>query len=668
MSTGDENEIYVSSLEEELELAKRNTKTHRSPTKFYAVVTPSNSDNEVSSNESEKSLDDSRDLPYEPSGLLDDSQIISDRNLRSTSAPNLILFPDSVTTPVSVIAEQQVKETTSVSFIAEPKIVITHPSNNNQTKPISVTKLKPILNMSELSLKDMSQMLPNLQNDPKSLEFFINKGDLIFNSLTTEPSKSLFLHVVKSSLVDTLKLKVTDLDSWSLIKQALIATVLPTKSLNQLNDELFKMSQQTNESIQSFSDRILQVTNAINQQFSLSNPDAKVDALTLVYGMNKKTALSVFVNGLIGEVKIYVKARNFLEFGEAVSFAKMEEHNVSKAMVIWKPEPELSQPQVQNQPQVNRTQVPLENPIKAERKSRVNQNFTCFKCGNDGHLANYCKMKSNNARGNNPQSGFSKPVVICNFCNRKGHAEETCFLAKQAKGKACSYCGMLDHTTQNCVRQIVDQPGNQSRQINHLTANPQFLSHVDIPSMVENLAVRLASSFSNNHVNPGYIQNLGNFNGNYQGGIPNQNGNFQGGLYQNQNFQNQNFQGGISNQNGNYQNGNYQNQNFQNQDSMRNIGNINHIQRVNTPPVQNNQLISVDSFNQNPQNANVNHMQRQNNSNQISLMDLHNPSQNQVNPNTDLFPLGNSSNLETSAYQMIGSGNQGQNIHFRNSD
>lgn len=60
--------------------------------------------------------------------------------------------------------------------------------------------------------------------------------------------------------------------------------------------------------------------------------------------------------------------------------------------------------------------TPWESPSKTRVKSR--EKMRCFSCGKDGHKARFCRIASDKT---------------CNFCKKKGHVEEVCYLKQNRR-------------------------------------------------------------------------------------------------------------------------------------------------------------------------------------------------------------------------------------------
>lgn len=584
------------------DFSTKSSLTQRTPIKVghtssQEKLTPKSS--EVSSgSDAEPDLIDLKDPNYTPKRSTA-TQIKSFYNLRSKEI--LAEGPNQET------EGQPIQELTDTSYDSKQTAPFSEQNLFKKEHTLKIVKM-------EIGYKEMTQILPILHDDANSLEIFISKGDLIFTTLTKPESIVFFLQVVKSCTTGSLKLKILNIATWELIKKALVATILPFKTVSQLNDEMFQIKHSANESIQAYSDRILQLTNSLNVAYKLSNTEATADALKLVYAMNQKVALNSFVRGLKGNLKAWVKARAFTEFSEAVEYARQEEFE------------DQTPSSNQTQPRQVQSNVVKPKPTDAPK--------SCFKCGNTGHMANYCRVKPLNSRSNAP-AAREKPTYFCTFCNKNGHTEDRCYMAKRSNGIACNYCGNSNHTTQNCMRKIADQP--KSGRINHVKSNSDYLSQVNISEVMENLASRFSNCFPPNSNSNEMYRDYGNVN-HIQRFNTNSQPNNQLVLRDSYN----------QNQNGNYNNG----------------------QRFNTNPQLNNQRVLMDSYNQD-QTGNINHIHRLNTNNQTSLIDLPNPNQNQVAPNTpnvmDLVSISNSLHLEPSTYQVIGTPNQQQNIQYSNS-
>lgn len=330
--------------------------------------------------------------------------------------------------------------------------------------------IKPI--KMPIEIKNILNSLPILENNAKGLELFLSRSDLIFSTIPTtdDDLKKFFLSYVKSCTSAFVKLAIQDLGTYELVRAALVARLLPKKTLMQLNEEISKISQFSDETILNYSDRINKLSNAIIVLQKESNPDATKETLKVLLDLINNQALEIFTKGLRGDMKNWVMAKDYKTLSEAVTYA------------------------VSKEPQLVSVKTPVKTP---ENPKDVNSVQKCYKCGLAGHLANYCKYKPAQNRESSKPSGSK---FYCNFCKRSGHTEDRCFAAKRAKDKpSCTYCGQNTHTSQNCMRSITDQPHNKAGNINHMSANDQtakMLAQI-IPELMGNLSMR----YGNNSMN-----------------------------------------------------------------------------------------------------------------------------------------------------------------------
>lgn len=404
----------------------------------------------VSSNYELRSKDNHSKTPIS----LDDS-LIEDTNCKKPILPEILITPPEVTLQKIVI----------------PPVVIETPDKK----------------MADIPFEKIITILPNLVGNPKSLEAFLNKADLIFSNCATANSKLTFVNCVKSCTVDTLKIKISDSTDWVEIRKILLSEILPTRNISQLGDELSKITQLPGESIQSYSDRIYQLTYTINTAYEYHNPDASADAMKMVKAVNEKNTLNAFIKGLSGDMKNWVKARDFKLMSLAVLYAKEQEHEYDAGKILEK---------------------------KTNSNTRANKPTSqpkCFRCKNLGHYAHECVASS---RPINKPKDFSQKkenIQFCSFCNRTGHSIDNCFSAKRSKNMSCSYCGLNNHTTQNCLRKIADQPNiSRPRQINHFSTSDQILAQINLSQLMDSLAVNARYRPVNYQQGMSQIQDISN--------------------------------------------------------------------------------------------------------------------------------------------------------------
>lgn len=182
----------------------------------------------------------------------------------------------------------------------------------------------------EFPLEKIPWSIPVLMNDPNSLETFLGKSDLVYSTLSLEPSKKFFIQCVKSCVTGSLKILIQNLNTWELIRSQLIKSIMPVKTVFQLQVELYQTTLGINESVQEFSDKILIISNALNNAHlnDIESPSKEIKAAILT--MCERAALDQFINGLSGNLKLLVKARNFQSFQQAIAYSKLNENELNR--------------------------------------------------------------------------------------------------------------------------------------------------------------------------------------------------------------------------------------------------------------------------------------------------------------------------------------------------
>lgn len=281
--------------------------------------------------------------------------------------------------------------------------------------------------MDFLNNKDILNYLPKiLQSDPKSLELFLNRADLIHSTISNdESSKAFFLNGIKSCTQGNDKLAICHLETYDLVKSVLISRIIPKKTVLERFQDLFNINQNPQESILNYSDRIRRAMYDLNVTYKLRYKEDSSQNLDLFHSMNMRNSLDVFVIGIFNQnLRSLVIGKDFTNLEEAILYA--EEKELQLNIKTFSNQEQSVSSQTLNS--VNESQIK-----KASNNFPINFpiNRPVFKCGlcfRKGHQSKYCRFigKSQSVTDLSVNKNIIKPIYNCEICFRKGHISPFC--------------------------------------------------------------------------------------------------------------------------------------------------------------------------------------------------------------------------------------------------
>ncbi|CAH2001487.1 unnamed protein product [Acanthoscelides obtectus] len=219
--------------------------------------------------------------------------------------------------------------------------------------------------------------IPNFDGNFNTLPSFISSCDYLFDTFNTseETIKRYLLRVVQTKLVGRAQLLVgcrTELNSWSLIKNALEQCFGDNRSLECLEQDLFLASPNRNESPLDFGKRLQILRSTLAQKLSISDstPEVKVAMMKQYDGI----CLRAFVRGLSGPLQTVIRLKNPSSLEEAMAYI-IEEENFQYTQNIFKFPNHSKTPGSNTQNSYSKPQTKFGHSNNNYRNQAPNQNF-----------------------------------------------------------------------------------------------------------------------------------------------------------------------------------------------------------------------------------------------------------------------------------------------------
>lgn len=320
--------------------------------------------------------------------------------------------------------------------------------------------------MSTVSFDEMLRLLPvtSLENNPKSVEFFLNRADLIYSKLNKESSKSFFLNYIKSLTTGTINLRIKPLSTWKLIKSELKNFIWPYKPILQRLQDQLSISQFPEETILSYSDRLFLELELLNESYKLKYTDFSTEIFDFLCLVNMHNSLDIFVKGIYcKDLKTILQGRDYKTLTEAVKYAR------DKEMLLIDSNNRKNSVQSENY-NSNVFTAPIKKVVP--RKKNI---FKCGLCFRLGHQSKFCRHKQNASQFTDlplVENIIPSNSYTCEFCSRTGHITQFC---RFTKAKQTNPLGYQTFTNVPQVTQVFPL-STQKRQ--NGTQNVQQMPHV----------------------------------------------------------------------------------------------------------------------------------------------------------------------------------------------
>lgn len=179
----------------------------------------------------------------------------------------------------------------------------------------------------ELTAKDMIIGIPVFSGDVKQLDAFINTCG-VYYKMVTEAQRTDALNIIKAKITGEALAKAgpfgNDLNTWDLLKTRLKERIKKPVSLEYANEDLNKVFQKRDETIEDYGARVKTKLKKLNEASrSLTNTAAE---MTILRKANEKQAISKFEQNIRNNtIKVLVSAAGKDSLDECIAFAMQKE-------------------------------------------------------------------------------------------------------------------------------------------------------------------------------------------------------------------------------------------------------------------------------------------------------------------------------------------------------
>lgn len=290
-----------------------------------------------------------------------------------------------------------------------------------------------------LPLTVLFKFIKSFSGERTELNTFITNVNSAFSLAQPNQKPSLFLYVVSQLSTNVInEIQISDISSWTELKNKLKLYYSHTKHLAQTHEELETIKQKQNETITEFFKRVEKVKNECIQAETL-NCENQNELIGLKKAI-QRTALRRFIIHCKPEISQMLRARDIATLNDAFTLALQEEKiiNYTKSKSSSNSTSSYSN----------------SNSNSHSTKS----NLYCSYCKTHTHTTQNCKKKPN--LYNKPHNNFNTNRNRTHTFNNNTASNSQFSNSPRSNEKSCNYCKNLGHTIDECRKRQF----NNSRQ------------------------------------------------------------------------------------------------------------------------------------------------------------------------------------------------------------
>lgn len=340
-------------------------------------------------------------------------------------------------------------------------------------------------------LNFLSHMITPFNGDSKELNNFLQNANNAIGLASASQKYALELYIFSkvSSDVKT-KINMSNISSYTQLRDKLIAVYSPVESYDYLMEQLETTKQKSGESVREFYIRLDKITSkclvATEKEATAfvlkSDKKDKSHVLESEKRVILRVALRRFTHHAIPELSQILRHRQFSNINEAFSLACEEEAYL-----------------------INEGKLKRQNSQSNSTNYSTNTKY-CKNCKSKSHNTRDCRFNQQNRPNNNyNNSNFQNMgFKYCNYCRIRGHSEIECKkkrysnnlnpnprIAHAQQNEHRNYCreyysGPSTSRTQN--NRFVQRETNEQNHLNYNQSLVETVSPADIEKMTERVS------------------------------------------------------------------------------------------------------------------------------------------------------------------------------------
>lgn len=356
-----------------------------------------------------------------------------------------------------------------------------------------------------LKLTEALKIIPQYSGLAETTYPFISACETIIDAVEPDQLPLLLKMIAATKLTGKAynATRYKEINAWSDLKQIILDAFESPYGAANLQIELNIIKMKPNESVHSYNNRVEEIFQKLCNAVAVGKTSSQTMTLRENIG---EQALVSYINGLTGEIKFEVKAKNPTTLEQAMQIALMADKNIrtyNEVQDIFKNNEPPNRPINKNFRTHNETQNMFRNNDQYNNRP-YNQNFNHERNNNPPNYNRYNNINNfnnGNTNGNqNTRNNNNLNVRRCFTCNREGHFSSQCRAnsrppnqynrAQDGLGyvtyayETCSYCNKRGHMADVCFKKQRDERGNNinsgNGRVSHATRGARAINYVSV--------------------------------------------------------------------------------------------------------------------------------------------------------------------------------------------
>ena len=248
-----------------------------------------------------------------------------------------------------------------------------------------------------ISIGDALKLIPPFKGNKNEVLAFVGNVDTAFSVINPNQEDTLYKFVLtRISGEPRTAIIHRNFDNWPELKQFLRNSYLEKRTLDFHASQLFRSRQGKDERVSEWIQRIQTLGSQFRDAALLDSTEGAREG---ILDLSDRLRNICFVQGLHSDrIQTIVRSRNYRNFDEIAETALVEESAIVSKQDRYKgegPAPNRCSScgkigHVSSKCFSREKREVRVNPIEVKRAEN-SQRFTCFRCGEKGHIARYCK-------------------------------------------------------------------------------------------------------------------------------------------------------------------------------------------------------------------------------------------------------------------------------------
>lgn len=354
-----------------------------------------------------------------------------------------------------------------------------------------------------LKVTEALKIIPQYSGLAETTYPFISACETIIDAVESDQLPLLLKMIAATKLTGKAynATRYKEINAWEDLKQIILDAFESPYGAANLQIELNIVKLKPNESIHSYNNRVEEIFQKLCNAVAVGKTSSQT--MTLRENIGEQALIS-YINGLTGEIKFEVKAKNPTTLEHAMQIALMADKNIrtyNDVQDIFKNNEPPNRPFNKNF-SYNETQNMFRNSDQYNNRP-YNQNFNHERNNNPPNYNRYNNINNvNNGNTNGNQNTRYNNLIVrrCFTCNREGHFASQCRMNVRPPNRfnqtndgngfityaneTCSYCNKRGHMADVCYKKQRDERGNiinsGNGRVSHVTRGARAINYVSV--------------------------------------------------------------------------------------------------------------------------------------------------------------------------------------------